>query len=123
MQYKCRNNNVLKRDHVINLVAGLVTMEERYPHRVDFDDPELVIIVEIIRVRGGGAKVINNHLIRVCYDLSIHLCVLSVTIITRSDYTCTYWSIHTLLRMCPHSTPSTPRACCPLSGPVSTCMN
>lgn len=56
MQYKCRNNNVLKRDHVINLVAGLVTMEERYPHRVDFDGPELVIIVEIIRVRGGGLK-------------------------------------------------------------------
>lgn len=52
MHYKCRNNNSLKRDHVIHLVAGLVTMEGQFPHKVDFDHPELVVVVEIVRVSG-----------------------------------------------------------------------
>lgn len=41
---------MLKRDDVIRIVASLVTREGEYPHRVNFDEPELVVIVEIIRV-------------------------------------------------------------------------
>ena len=52
MQYKCRNNNDVKRDLVIHLLAELVTMEGQYPHKVEFDKPQLVVVVEIIKVSG-----------------------------------------------------------------------
>ncbi len=50
VNYKARNNNAIKRDDVIKVVAGQVTCEDQYPHRVDLHNAELVIIVDIIKV-------------------------------------------------------------------------
>lgn len=45
------------------MVAGLVTLEDQYPHRVNFDNPDKTIVVEIIRVRegrGGGTLIVET---------------------------------------------------------------
>lgn len=42
-----RNHNIMKRDAVINLVAGLVGQ----PHKVDLKNYDLLIMVEIYQVR------------------------------------------------------------------------
>lgn len=51
VHYKSRNNDTLKRDQVIKLLASLVTDEGAYPHTVCLDNPQLVVCANIIRVR------------------------------------------------------------------------
>ncbi len=41
---------MLKRDDVIKLVADLVTNNDEYKHTVDLSNPELTVVVEIIKV-------------------------------------------------------------------------
>ena len=50
MNYKARNNNVIKRDDVIQLLASMVTKNGDFPHVVDLNNPELAILVEIVKV-------------------------------------------------------------------------
>ena len=50
MNYKARNNNVIKRDDVIQLLASMVTKNGDFPHAVDLNNPELTILVEIVKV-------------------------------------------------------------------------
>ncbi|XP_071796455.1 THUMP domain-containing protein 1-like [Asterias amurensis] len=48
VKIKIRNNNAVQRDEVIKLIAGIV-MGKEIEHKVHLDDPELAVIVEIIR--------------------------------------------------------------------------
>ena len=50
MNYKCRNNSALKRDDVIKLLACMVTKNGEFPHTVDLNNPELTVIVEVVKV-------------------------------------------------------------------------
>ena len=50
MSYKARNNTVIKRDDVIKHVASAVTMDGDYDHMVDLNNPDLTVVVEIIKV-------------------------------------------------------------------------
>ena len=50
MHYKCRNNQSLKRDKVIHMVASLVTDDGAYPHVVNLRSPQLVVCIEIVKV-------------------------------------------------------------------------
>ncbi len=52
VNYKCRHNSESKRDDVIQLLAGMVTRNGDYSHRVDLNQPELTVMVEIIKVTG-----------------------------------------------------------------------
>ena len=54
MNYKCRNNNEVKRDDVIHLLASMVTKNGDYSHTVDLSNPELTVVVEIVKVKGVG---------------------------------------------------------------------
>ena len=50
MVYKARNNNDVIRDNVILWIAQVVNKDEMYTHKVDLTSPDLVILVEIIKV-------------------------------------------------------------------------
>ena len=52
MSYKARNNNVIKRDDVIQLLASMVTRNGDFPHTVDLNNPERTVLVEIVKVSG-----------------------------------------------------------------------
>lgn len=49
MVYKARNNSEIIRDNVILWVAEVVNKGDIYKHKVDLSNPDLVIIVEIIK--------------------------------------------------------------------------
>jgi len=48
--YKARNNNDVIRDNVILWIAQVVNKDDTYTHKVDLTSPNLVILVEIIKV-------------------------------------------------------------------------
>ena len=50
VHFKSRNNNVLKKKDVIDLVAMIVTGNGSHPHVVNLDSPQLVVCVIIIKV-------------------------------------------------------------------------
>ena len=50
VSYKCRNNSALKRDDVIKLLACMVTKNGEFPHTVDLNNPELTVMVEVVKV-------------------------------------------------------------------------
>ncbi|CAI8001680.1 THUMP domain-containing protein 1, partial [Geodia barretti] len=47
--YKARNNQDVNREEIIKTLASLVTMNGDYPHRVDLLNPDLTIVVEIVK--------------------------------------------------------------------------
>ena len=47
--YKARNNAEIVRDNVILWVAEAVNKEDTYKHKVNLSNPDLVILVEIIK--------------------------------------------------------------------------
>ena len=49
MVYKARNNGEIIRDNVISWIAEAVNKGGTYKHQVDLSNPELVILVEIIK--------------------------------------------------------------------------
>lgn len=49
MVYKARNNNEIIRDNVILWVAEAVNKGDTYKHKVDLSNPDLVILVEIMK--------------------------------------------------------------------------
>ena len=49
MVYKARNNNEIIRDNVILWIAEAVNKGDTYNHKVDLSNPDLVILVEIIK--------------------------------------------------------------------------
>lgn len=49
MVYKARNNSEIIRDNVILWIAEAVNKGDVYKHTVDLSDPDLVILVEIIK--------------------------------------------------------------------------
>jgi tRNA acetyltransferase TAN1 len=59
--YKARNNQDVDREDIIKTLASLVTRSGDYPHVVDLRNPDLTIIVEIIK---------NNFCISVVKDFS-----------------------------------------------------
>lgn len=50
MVYKARNNNDVSREDIIKTLASLVTQNGDYSHTVDLSNPDLTIVVEIIKV-------------------------------------------------------------------------
>lgn len=50
VNYKARNNNVVNRDDIIKVVATMATKNGEFDHQVDLSNPDLTIIVEIIKV-------------------------------------------------------------------------
>jgi len=48
--YKARNNGEVIRDNVILWIAEAVNKGDTYKHKVDLSNPDLVILVEIIKV-------------------------------------------------------------------------
>ena len=50
VNYKARNNNDVNRDEIIKLVAGMVVKNGDFDHKVDLNNPDLTIVVEIIKV-------------------------------------------------------------------------
>ena len=51
MSYKARNNKDVNRDDIIKLLASMVTREGDFSHVVDLSNPDLTVVVEIIKVR------------------------------------------------------------------------
>lgn len=47
--YKARNNQDVSREEIIKTLAELVTLNGDYPHRVDLVNPDLTIVVEIVK--------------------------------------------------------------------------
>ena len=56
MQYKARNNKDVKRDDIIELLASLVTKNGDFSHKVDLNNPDLCVIVEIIKVQSQNTE-------------------------------------------------------------------
>ena len=50
VNYKARNNSDVNRDEIIKLVAGMVVKNGDFDHQVDLNNPDLTIVVEIIKV-------------------------------------------------------------------------
>lgn len=50
MIYKARNNNDVIRDNVILWIAQVVNKDDTYTHKVDLTSPDLIVLVEIIKV-------------------------------------------------------------------------
>lgn len=51
INFKSRNNNTLKRDDVIHLLASMVTHEGDYPHVVDLNSPaSTTVVIEVVKV-------------------------------------------------------------------------
>ena len=50
MVYKARNNKDVCRDDIIKTLASLATRNGDYSHTVDLNDPDLTIVVEIVKV-------------------------------------------------------------------------
>ena len=50
VQYKARNNKDVIRDDIITALASLVTRNGDYSHTVDLSNPDLTVVVEIIKV-------------------------------------------------------------------------
>ena len=48
--YKARNNTDVSREDIIKTLASLVTQNGDYLHTVDLSNPDLTIVVEIIKV-------------------------------------------------------------------------
>ena len=48
--YRARNNHDVDREEIIKILASLVTRNGDYPHRVDLGNPDLTIVVEIVKV-------------------------------------------------------------------------
>ena len=50
MVYKARNNKDVSRENIIKTLASLVTRSGDFSHIVDLSNPDLTIMVEIIKV-------------------------------------------------------------------------
>lgn len=50
VSYKARNNKDVNRDAIIKLLANMVNREGDFAHTVDLNNPDLTIVVEIIKV-------------------------------------------------------------------------
>ena len=50
VHYKYRNNSALKRDDVIKLLACMVTKNGEFSHTVDLTNPDLTVMVEVVKV-------------------------------------------------------------------------
>lgn len=50
VHYKARNNTDVSRDDIIKVLASLVTQNGEFSHTVDLSNPDLSVVVEIIKV-------------------------------------------------------------------------
>ena len=50
VHYKARNNTDVSREVIIKLLASLVTQNGEFSHTVDLSNPDLSVVVEIIKV-------------------------------------------------------------------------
>ena len=64
--YKARNNNEIIRDSVILWIAEAVNKGDTYKHKVDLSNPDLVILVEIIKA--------SQLLCSCCMHVSLNMC-------------------------------------------------
>ena len=70
MQYKARNNKDVIRDDIITALASLVTRNGDYSHTVDLSNPDLTVVVEIIKVTFN-----NLIIIYTCIHIYTHIYV------------------------------------------------
>ena len=61
VQYKARNNKDVIRDDIITALASLVTRNGDYSHTVDLSNPDLTVVVEIIKVTFNNLIIIYIH--------------------------------------------------------------
>ena len=61
VQYKARNNKDVIRDDIITALASLVTRNGDYSHTVDLSNPDLTVVVEIIKVNFNNLIIIYIH--------------------------------------------------------------
>ena len=71
MVYKARNNSEIIRDNVILWIAEAVNKGDTYKHKVDLSNPDLVILVEIIKASQRYVVVVSNHTCGIIGSLSI----------------------------------------------------
>ena len=60
--YKARNNKDARRDDIIKTLATLATQNGDYSHNVDLSDPDLTIVVEIVKVNQAVWMCITSNL-------------------------------------------------------------